>query len=146
MPSHPARDAWIEISPSSPNGRKCFQSHPARDAWIEIGRLVSLADLPSCRIPHGMRGLKCRGIERLNRSPRRIPHGMRGLKWAKGQPSRCFPSCRIPHGMRGLKSAAETPDFHMGTSHPARDAWIEIIFAKLVCSRTTVASRTGCVD
>ena len=56
--SHPAWDAWIEISPAT---RILYhaESHPAWDAWIEIAaEFPSLEAAPMRRIPHGMRGLK----------------------------------------------------------------------------------------
>ena len=34
------------------------KSHPAWDAWIEISAIFINAAAGECRIPHGMRGLK----------------------------------------------------------------------------------------
>ena len=55
--SRPARGAWIEISVLAmmPTG---IGSRPARGAWIEMTRAVPPWLPPSCRAPHGARGLK----------------------------------------------------------------------------------------
>ena len=75
----------------------------------------------------------------------RIPYGMRGLKlrW------RFRPDAgggRIPYGMRGLKLCYRTPIFGHLTSHPIRDAWIEISATEWCRVAAHVASHTGCVD
>ena len=56
-------------------------SHPAWDAWIEISTNHWSFAARSGRIPHGMRGLKLRGSYNTDVHAGRIPHGMRGLKY-----------------------------------------------------------------
>ena len=56
----------------------------------------------------------------------RIPHGMRGLKF-RPDTSNVAGHSRIPHGMRGLKSVTEFEQESTLQSHPAWDAWIEIM-------------------
>ena len=84
--SHPAWDAWIEISMPScfaalylgriphgmrglkyiktGGGRNACLSHPAWDAWIEITFVYVYESTLASRIPHGMRGLKSISIKR----------------------------------------------------------------------------------
>ena len=56
----------------------------------------------------------------------RIPHGMRGLKSAYLIMEN-VKNCRIPHGMRGLKYRCCEAVKKVVKSHPAWDAWIEIM-------------------
>ena len=79
-----------------------------------------------CRTPHGVRGLKYRGIDAGGRTESshpawgawieicvrvmliyqlssRTPHGVRGLKWRRSYDA-AIADCRTPHGVRGLKS------------------------------------------
>ena len=81
-----------------------------------------------CRIPHGMRGLKFRvpkPVDYVGCS--RIPHGMRGLKFRVPKPVDYVGCSRIPHGMRGLKFLILSICILLLSSHPAWDAWIEIV-------------------
>ena len=124
-----------------------YPSHPARDAWIEINSSVPYFVHCRCRIPRGMRGLKSlvEGVV-IAFVACRIPRGMRGLKFYDGRFSRRPPG-RIPRGMRGLKFCPMTARvFKCFLSHPARDAWIEIINELSWYKDTVVASREGCVD
>ena len=57
----------------------------------------------------------------------RIPHGMRGLKSVLVLSTLACTISRIPHGMRGLKSSCTGKHPTSMWSHPAWDAWIEII-------------------
>jgi len=54
---------------------------------------------------------------------------MRGLKWSYWLFSAVLIHGRIPHGMRGLKSKAMNYDSEIASSHPARDAWIEMNYS-----------------
>ena len=76
--------------------------------------------------------------------------------------------CRTPHGVRGLKSVDGFGGGYVGTSHPSRGAWIEIISCAknssvgtshpsrgawieisrsvAICLSRLVAPLTGCVD
>ena len=81
------------------------------------------------RIPRGMRGLKCtRGLV-IKNIDCRIPRGMRGLKWIFRVLKVIQNLRRIPRGMRGLKFHLLVLQMQQILSHPARDAWIEIMVA-----------------
>ncbi len=121
------------------------------------------------RIPQGMRGLKWETVYKWNNDICRIPRGMRGLKFDYETGKLISGKSRIPQGMRGLKCimlhchAPQRPshpardawieivsetDFNCWgcLSHPARDAWIEIGRAPQRIENWDVASRKGCVD
>ena len=120
--SHPAWDAWIEMTPSL-SIALAEKSHPAWDAWIEI------THQPTTKVSHKSHPAWDAWIEielwRANMSfYSRIPHGMRGLKFANGNQG------NLPLG-----------------SHPAWDAWIEIWPGQDCLQQPPdVASRMGCVD
>ena len=63
--SHPAWDAWIEIKTISRIRLHTNKSHPAWDAWIEISQSLPSAPSSGGRIPHGMRGLKSHDVDFL---------------------------------------------------------------------------------
>ena len=102
------------------------QSHPARDAWIEMSVLTDNDCYGTGRIPRGMRGLKYpQPIKMVCNRFSRIPRGMRGLK-SYLVIHAVFLASRIPRGMRGLKLLQAKKRGIKSKSHPARDAWIEI--------------------
>ena len=53
---------------------------------------------------------------------------------------------RTPHGVRGLKCLYARAAVQTSMSHPARGAWIEMLFATGYGIYKDVAPRTGCVD
>ena len=121
-------------------------SHPIRDAWIEITRIGRVRPTPARRIPYGMRGLKyvCKLV--FSACKGRIPYGMRGLKLQCVGGVRVGVDGRIPYGMRGLKCIPLVILAVLRLSHPIRDAWIEINSQSKVGKVRIVASHTGCVD
>ena len=57
---------------------------------------------------------------------------MRGLKLISQFLFARINSRRIPHGMRGLKFRRTQHNPHLNMSHPAWDAWIEIVYDGLI--------------
>ena len=124
-----------------------WPSHPIRDAWIEIYRIAPQRHYPR-RIPYGMCGLKLQSFDQSVNQVR--SHPIRDA-WIEILDSP-FDSCvgeshpirdawieipatwirhghqagRIPYGMRGLKCRKSSGREAVHGSHPIRDAWIEI--------------------
>ena len=123
------------------------ESHPAWDAWIEMSFLTTSFTTFISRIPHGMRGLKYKKADRIWRESRRIPHGMRGLKYRIAAYN-----SGIAESHPAWDAWIEISDCWcchdcVPLSHPAWDAWIEICrFYNIASSFHLVASRMGCVD
>ena len=101
--SHPAWDAWIEMSMTFCSSAGSFRSHPAWDAWIEIVGCVHDVLTIDSRIPHGMRGLK---LTSAGINPIRLMSHPAWDAWIE---------------MQELRQRKEER-----MSHPAWDAWIEI--------------------
>ena len=60
-----------------------------------------------------------------NNGESRTPQGVRGLK-SKTSRAHTDTAGRTPQGVRGLKYLGAAVGCHLGASHPARGAWIEI--------------------
>ena len=105
----------------------------------------------SGRTPHGVRGLKCRGLHgarveagshpsrgawiEIRTGPRKSTapnwsHPSRGawIEIRSRWPDAPQPCRRTPHGVRGLKYLAAAQEASNPLSHPSRGAWIEIRF------------------
>ena len=71
--------AWIEIHRSTAL-RLPYRSLSSWRAWIEISRSSAAPTTPTCRSPHGERGLKSKCHVTICGGVGRSPHGERGLK------------------------------------------------------------------
>ena len=54
--------------------------------------------------------------------------------------------CRTPQGVRGLKYQLAYQRHRIQQSHPARGAWIEMVYVLCIPLLMWVAPRKGCVD
>ena len=122
--SHPAWDAWIEITLGLFVIKNSSVSHPAWDAWIEISPKTAMSCRKTRRIPHGMRGLKYSAPSISASLPTSHPAWDAWIEIFRLCALFLFCNSRIPHGMRGLKLSV-----YCYFSHDL-----------------TVASRMGCVD
>ena len=144
MPSHPIRDAWIEITLLS-NPLLRPWSHPIRDAWIEIAPARRTMSSP-CRIPYGMRGLKCHvGHAQVHDG---LSHPIRDA-WIEISSELITIMSMLSHPIRDawIEMLTNWSFEHVQyLSHPIRDAWIEIMYPSILRDEWLVASHTGCVD
>ena len=99
-----------------------------------------------CRILHGMRGLKLRGVPSCGSDIMSHPSRDAWIEISKFVVYASTDNSRILHGMRGLKYLYRVGQFDQASSHPSRDAWIEITIGEVTFESCAVASFTGCVD
>ena len=92
-----------------------------------------------------MRGLKCVPLCPAAEWRSRIPYGMRGLKYPQ---ITYIAEVMTSHPIRDAWIEIDRGDHrHSGDkSHPIRDAWIEIAAWNALPEGARVASHTGCVD